>query len=153
LIHCGASLVLAPSILFLVSDPLVGQWTTNLAMLKRGLLDDALRPYMLSACFVLALVPGLVGVWSGRELILGRAPEAKGAAILAAMSGAPSVLVYLALLNVLRASGPSRLTVLASFGIRHKVPLVIALWALLGIPVAAGSSRIVRALGRRGALR
>ena len=60
LIHCVASLVIAPSVVFVVSDSLVGQWATNLALLQRGLLDDALRPYMLSACFSLALAPGLV---------------------------------------------------------------------------------------------
>lgn len=90
LIHGVASLVIAPSVVFLVTDSLVGQWTISLALLKGGLLDDALRPYMLSACLCLALAPGLVGVWSGRELILhgGRKPRggSHGAAIVAAIS-------------------------------------------------------------------
>jgi hypothetical protein len=81
--------------------------------------------------------PALAGVWSGRELILGRAPGAKGAAIVAAVPGVFGVLLDVVRLNVLRASGPSRLTVLASFGIRHTLSLVIALWALNGIPMAA----------------
>lgn len=94
LIHCVASLVIAPSIVFLMSDSLVGQWATSLAMLRRGLLDDAPRPYMLSACFSLTLAPALAGVWSRRELILGRAPGAKGVAIVAAISGAFGVLLF-----------------------------------------------------------
>ena len=77
---------------------------------------------------------------SGRELIQRRALKAKGATIVAAISGLLAVLPYLVRLAVLRASGPSRLTVLASFGIRYTVPLVIALWALFGIPVAAVAS-------------
>ncbi|WP_424630858.1 hypothetical protein [Bradyrhizobium sp. SYSU BS000235] len=145
LIHCLASLVIAPSIVFLVSDTLVGQWTTNLAMLRRGLLDDALRPYMLSACFAFALAPGLVGVWSGRELILGRALGAKSAAILAAISGALSVLLYLVLLHVLRASGHRVWPSWPRSGFGTRSP-----WSSRS---GRCSSRIVRAMGRRDALR
>jgi hypothetical protein len=143
LIHCLASLVIGPSVVFLLSDSLVGQWTTNLALLKRGLLNDALRPYTVSVCLSLVSAPALVGVWSGRELIQEHAARSRDVAIVAAIAGLLSIVLYLALITGLRILGTARLTVFASLGFRGTVPFVIALWALAGISIAAGANHAV----------